>query len=141
MLCRLFVFASIGALVAALLAVCGWSGSDTLECDDPPCTKEIVVQDVQLIAVESEMVEAVAVVETTEGLRVTMIDQCAFGSFAGSKIRFAYSFDRPEWVSVLLVEERLPSVVVPKKIIEARIETEFTREGGGAFRRDVVCFD
>lgn len=128
-------------LAVAFLAGCSWGESDSLDCDDPPCIKEIIVQDVQLIAVESEMVEAVAVVETTEGLRVTMIGQCAYGSFAGSRIRFAYSNERPGWVSALLAEERLPSVAVPGKIIEARIETEFTREGGGVFGHDAICFD
>ena len=102
---------------------------------------EVIVKDAQLIAVESGVVEAVAVVETTEGLRVTMIGECAYGNFAGSRIRFAYTPERPEWVSALLVEERLPSVVVPKEIIEGRHETEFTREGSGIFRHDVICFD
>lgn len=136
----MFASAYRAIIVLSLLASCGWGEPSFLDCEDPSCIMEVIVKNAQLIAVESEMVEAVAVVETTNGLRVTMIGECAYGNFAKSKVRFEYAIERPEWVSALLTEERLPSVAVPKKIIERRSKTEFTREGDGVFRKDIICF-
>ena len=137
----MFASAYRAILVVSLLASCGWGEPGSLECEAPPCIMEVIVKDAQLIAVESEMVEAVAVVETTDGLRVTMIGECAYGNITESRVRFEYGIEHPEWVSALLAEERLPSIAVPRKVIEARRETEFTREGGGIFRQDVICFN
>ncbi|WP_223846098.1 hypothetical protein [Wenzhouxiangella sp. AB-CW3] len=127
-------------MLVACVSGCGWSDSSASSCSDAPCTADLVIKSAEFLVLESGPAQAAAVVRSADGFRVTMLGECAFGMFEGSRVRILYSADPPAWVKDVLNNERLPAAVVPEAIIAAEVRTRFNKDHEGVYMSNVRCF-